>query len=233
VGSGFLAFSSSLVRCRWQAPIVDMLAASLAQTLSLPPPESQPLELSNRRIVCLAPPARVGAAETVNLTLSLNAIDFGATGLHFQYYDNPYVARIIPSGGHRTGGTLVTLVGTGFDALDRGAYLSCQYGEPTNAAYNPRYTITRATALGGGHAAVCESPPTKLTDTRQLWLALNGFALESGRDPRWTGQNYTYYNPPSVQSVLPQAGVFSGGTVVTIFGQVSPLITSDYLSDYL
>ena len=98
VGSGFLAFSSSLVRCRWQAPIVDVLAASLAQTLSLPPPESEPLELTNRRIVCLAPPARVGAAETVNLTLSLNAIDFGATGLLFQYYDNPYVARIIPSG---------------------------------------------------------------------------------------------------------------------------------------
>ena len=49
-------------------------------------------------------------------------------------------------------------------------------------------------------------------------MALNGVAISSGRDPAPTGQNYTYYNPPSVLSVLPQAGVFSGGTVVTLLG---------------
>ena len=58
-----------------------------------------------------------------------------------------------------------------------------------------------------------------MADTRELWLALNGFLVGSGRDPRPTRQNYTYYAPPAVDSVLPQAGVFSGGTVVTLLGQ--------------
>jgi hypothetical protein len=52
-------------------------------------------------------------------------------------------------------------------------------------------------------------------------VSLNGYALGSGRDARPTGQNYTYYTPPTVLSVLPQAGVFSGGTVVTLLGQVT------------
>ena len=57
-----------------------------------------------------------------------------------------------------------------------------------------------------------------MADTRELWLALNGYEVGSGRDPRPTRQNYTYYAPPLVDSVLPQAGVFSGGTVVTLLG---------------
>ena len=91
------------------------------------------------------------------------------------------------------------------------------YGSPYNPAYNPRYTITRP-SLVTATSIVCNAPSTKVTDTRELWFALNGYALGSGRDPRATGQNYTYYNPPTVLSVLPQAGVFSGGTVVTLLG---------------
>lgn len=128
LGSGFLAFSSLIanVRCRWRAAIVDLAAASVAQQLGLPPPESEAVEHTDSRIVCLAPPARVGAASLINLTLSLNRLDFGATGLIFQYYDDPYVRTITPSGGHRTGGTLVTILGAGFDVLEGGAHVSCQ-----------------------------------------------------------------------------------------------------------
>ena len=220
LGSGFMAFAPviSFVRCRWQAPIVDVIAASNARTIGLPFPESSAIEHTDTRIVCLAPSARIGAAELVNLTLTLNALDFGDTGLTFQYYAPPRVTTITPSGGHRTGGTIVTISGEGFDVLADGAYVSCQYGSPYNPAYNARYTITRP-SLVTRTAVVCNAPSTKVTDTRELWLALNGFALGSGRDPRATGQNYTYYNPPTVLSVLPQAGVFSGGTVVTLLGQ--------------
>ena len=112
----------------------------------------------------------------------------------------------------------MTISGDGFDVLDGGSYVSCQYGSPLNAAYNERYTITRP-SLVTRTSIVCAAPSTKVTDTRELWVALNGYALGSGRDARPTGQNYTYYNPPSVFSVLPEAGVFSGGTVVTLLGQ--------------
>ena len=219
-GAGFTAFSQLVehVRCRWQAPIVDAIAAQIGGVLGLDPPESGALEHSEGRIVCLSPPARAGASELVNLTLSLNARDFGDTGLAFQYYQQPRVDTITPSGGHRTGGTVVTIVGDGFDVLDGGAHVSCQYGSPYNPAYNARYTITRPSVVSRDKV-VCLAPSTKVTDTRELWIALNGFALDSGRDARSTGQNYTYYSPPTVVSVLPQAGVFSGGTVVTLLGQ--------------
>ena len=219
-GSGFTAFSSLMeyVLCRWQATIVDQNAAAAAGTLLLPPPESGAVEHTDTMIVCLAPRARAGANVLVNLTLSLNAHDFGDTGLTFQYYELPYVAAITPSGGHRTGGTMVTILGTGFDVLEDGAHVSCQYGSPYNLAYNARFTITQPVSVTS-EAIVCAAPSTKVTDTRQLWVALNGIELSTGRDPRPTGQNYTYYNPPTVFSVLPQAGVFSGGTVVTLLGQ--------------
>ena len=47
------------------------------------------------------------------------------------------------------------------------------------------------------------------------------YEIDGGRDPMPTNQNYTYDNPPTVDSVLPQAGVFSGGTVVTLLGRAS------------
>eukprot|EP00966_Prymnesium_polylepis_P050157 1161174-Prymnesium_polylepis.1 len=97
------------------------------------PPESVALEHSDTTIVCSAPTARVGVAELVNLTLSLNAHDFGDTGLTFRYYSPPVVTTITPSGGHRTGGTIVTILGSGFDLLASGAHVSCQFGSP----YNP------------------------------------------------------------------------------------------------
>ena len=68
----------------------------------------------------------------------------------------------------------------------------------------------------------------KVSDTRQLWVALNdnGVALNDcadpvrcGRNPTATNLNFTYYDPPTVVSVMPQAGVFSGDTVVTLLGQ--------------
>ena len=94
---------------------------------------------------------------------------------------------ITPSGGHRTGGTLVTVFGAGFDVLRDGAYVSCQFGSPLNAAYNERYTITTP-VLVAADQLVCPAPSTKVADTRELWIALNGFELGSGRDPRATGQ---------------------------------------------
>lgn len=123
LGRGFMAFSPIMayVRCRWQAAIVDTVAAMNAQTLDAAPPESGAVEHTDTRIVCLAPSARAGAADLVNLTLTLNALDFGDTGLTFQYYARPRVDTIAPSGGHRTGGTIVTISGEGFDVLGGGA----------------------------------------------------------------------------------------------------------------
>ena len=210
-----MAFSAiiSFVRCRWEAVIIDPVAAAAAGYVpGMPPPEVTAVAHSDTEIICLAPAARAGAAPRLNVTLSLNSADFDSTGLQFLYYDIPAVSTITPSGGHRTGGTMVTIQGAGFDVLEGGAYVSCQFGSSFNAAYNERFTITTPIVVTSA-TVVCSAPSTKVTDTRELWLALNGFALGSGRDPSPTGQNYTFYNPPSVLSVLPQAGDFSGEPV--------------------
>ena len=47
----------------------------------------------------------------LNVSLSLNDADFGATGMQFTLYAAPAYASITPSGGHREGGTLVTVMG--------------------------------------------------------------------------------------------------------------------------
>ena len=102
--------------------------------------------------------------------------------------------------------------------------MTCQFGHPVdNPTYNPKYTISRPRSVTRTRI-VCVSPSTKVSDTRQLWVALNdnGLALNDcadpvrcGRNPTATNLNFTYYDPPTVVSVMPQAGVFSGDTVLT------------------
>ena len=230
-GEGFMAFANVIeyVRCRWDGGIVDAKKYeqyNAALGAGAPPPETSALEHTATRIVCAAPPARVGTGAWLNVSLSLNAADFADTGLHFTMYATPSYTAITPSGGHREGGTAVTIEGQGFDDLEGGAHVSCQFGHPEdNPAYNPKYTISRP-SLVTQTRIVCQSPATKVADTRQLWVALNGYEdlecadpVHCGRNPTATNLNFTYYNPPMVESLMPQAGVFSGDTVVTLLGQ--------------
>ena len=164
VGRGFMAFAPviSFVRCRWDGGIVDPLAAALGGVhAGMPAPESIAVEHTDTRIVCVVPPAQPGADPIVNISLALNAHDFGETALTFKYYAAPQVDTITPSGGHRTGGTAVTLSGSGFDVLEGGAHVSCQYGSPLNAAYNERYTITLPLSVSAT-SIVCLAPSTKV-----------------------------------------------------------------------
>ena len=52
--------------------------------------------------------------------------------------------------------------------------MSCQFGSPYNAAYNARFTITQPSLVTASRI-VCLAPSTKVTDTRELWVALNGY----------------------------------------------------------
>ena len=232
VGEGFLAFAAEIeyVRCRWDGGIADADAyAALGLPAGAPPPETIALEHTATRIVCATPPARQGAGTWLNLSLSLNYLppsggdnygvgDFGDTGLHLTLYATPTYTAITPSGGHREGGTVVTIDGYGFDDLEAGAHVTCQFGHPVdNAAYNPKYTISRPRSVTQTRI-VCVSPSTKVSDTRQLWVALNdnGVALNGcadpvncGRNPTATNLNFTYYDPPTVVSVMPQAGTMA------------------------
>ena len=110
----------------------------------------------------------------------------------------------------------MTIHGAGFNVLDDGAHVSCEFGR--GEVYNAKFTVVRPVERVTHSTIVCEAPTTRCP-TRANWIALNGYEIDGGRDPVPTNQNYTYYNPPTVDSVLPQAGVFSGGTVVTLLGQ--------------
>ena len=138
MGDGFLAFAPKIeyVRCRWDGGVADADAyAALMLPEGAPPPETVALEHTATRIVCATPPARPGAGKRLNLSLCLNYLppsggdeygvgDFGETGLHLTLYPTPTYTAITPSGGHREGGTVVTIDGYGFDDLEAGVRMA-------------------------------------------------------------------------------------------------------------
>ena len=109
----------------------------------------------------------------------------------------PTVSSIAPSSGPASGGTPVTITGTGFLA---GATVSLGGTAATGVTVVSSTSITATTAA---HAAGAVSVVVTNTDSQSGTLT-NG---------------YTYGNPaPTVSSIAPSSGPASGGTPVTITG---------------
>ena len=65
---------------------------------------------------CIAPPRHPATRGISAFSLTLNVYEYLAGG-EFTYYDDPHVYGILPTGGPMSGGTLVTVLGHGFDGL--------------------------------------------------------------------------------------------------------------------
>lgn len=227
-GEGFLAFSNSSakLRCRWGldtnytlpagAGAIDApLDAALAAVLGLNateaaaafdaahPHETVALELSDERVVCPAhPKVSAGARE---LSLSLNSVDFGSSGLHYKYYEQLQSIAMLPTGGlagDGHGGTPVTFAGDGFDAFfGRLDDTLCRWGNET---------FTSPESLSAGQL-VCRSAPLPAGDV-PVSIALNRVDFAA------LGLAYRYYAAPSFSSIGPALGASNGGVRVTVKG---------------
>ena len=205
LGEGFLAFSneSAKARCRWGTDTNGTLLPSVADANGTSH-ETPVLELSDDRVVCAAhPKANPGVRQ---LYLSLNAVDFGATGIEYKYFPQLTDLQMVPTGGLVDGGTPVTFFGTGFDAF-YGVLNDtlCRWGNNSLSPRTSPYSLD-ATQL------VCPSA-ARSPDDVPISIALNRIDFAE------LSLAFRYYEPPAFSSVFPELGSSNGGVRVTVSGR--------------
>ncbi|GMH66707.1 hypothetical protein TL16_g04487 [Triparma laevis f. inornata] len=136
----------------------------------------------------------------------------------FSYFGQPHVESVSPSWGSRSGGTVVTVVGSSFDASIDGSLndarnhqVLCRFGADAHAV--PARYLTSQTV-------VCESPMAKgdvVVGSGDAEVALE-VSLNGGFDWTISGISFTYTEKMRLASLSPARGGIKGGTSVTILG---------------
>jgi hypothetical protein len=157
--------------------------------------------VSATEITCDTPPGPPGP---VDVTVTNVDTLSGTLADGFTYLADPdpppAITSVVPNSGSESGGTAVTITGTGFQP---GATVT--FG--TNACLN--VVVVSATEI------TCETPPgvpgavdvTVTNPDMQSDTLVDGFTYLADPDP-----------PPAITSVVPNSGSESGGTAVTITG---------------
>ena len=146
------------------------------------------------------------AGETGSVDLRVTNPD-GQTSLSagaITYVDKPFIDKITPNFGPISGGTLITITGSNFDAdatvkiVKRGeAYASGTVAQVSNLAETEISAITPANAEGF-HNIIVENPTTGFKDT-----LIGGFK---------------YIAPPKIDSVTPNSCSILGGQSINLTG---------------
>jgi hypothetical protein len=138
------------------------------------------------------------AAGTVDITVTtVGGTSATSANDQFTFVGAPTVSSVSPTAGPSSGGTTVTITGTGFTGAT-----SVKFGA-TNAASFTVDTPTQITATSPAHAA--GTVDIAVTTT-------GGTSVTSAND------EFTFVDAPTVDSVNPTSGPTTGGTSVTITG---------------
>ena len=145
------------------------------------------------RLTCVTGPHATGivdAVATLPNTLSNTAVDV------FEYVPPPTVSSVTPDFGTYTGGTSVTVAGTGFRP---GMAVDFEGSSCVGSTTSPFTFVCTTTSHAAGLVDVTVTNYDTQTDT-----------LTDG---------YNYIIPPTITSISPEYGPVSGGTAVTIVGE--------------
>ena len=155
---------------------------------------------SSRELVrCVAPPSARGAVGAVALRLVNNDAVYGAA-VAYTYRALVEVRRVHPVLGLRTGGTLVTLYGSG---LVGAPSARCRFGE----------VAVPARLLSAGQLE-CTSPRPAAPGYVALEVSTNG------RDFSGSGILFSVVDVPSVAFLDPPLGPALGGTLIFVHGHL-------------
>jgi hypothetical protein len=143
--------------------------------------------VSNTQIVAVAPPGTGTVQVTVTTPTGTS------NGLPFTYLSVPTLVSISPSSGPATGGTVVTLTGTGFTGAS-----SVKFGA-TPAMF---YFVLSDSLI------VAIAPPGTGTVPVTVTTAAGTSA----------GLPFTYVSVPALVAITPSSGPVTGGTAVTLTG---------------
>ena len=156
-------------------------------------------------VMCETPPlGQWGTSEIVALRVSLNGIDFSDEGLDFElegFESRLAVQSMAPRSGPVTGGTAVTITGSGLVA----GLTLCRFGEASQVVAEGR----------GEGRVVCRSPPAReqaSSNSVAVHLSTNGVELTGGALP------FTYHDTPLLLGLSPALGSELGGTSVLVSG---------------
>ena len=159
--------------------------------------------LSASALRCLAPALPVGP---VSAELSVDGQQRSSTGLTVLAVSSPALLSVSPAAGPNTGGTLLTVTGSGFGSS---AGLFCLF---SSGAQQPALVVNSTVLL-------CTSPPSPpsqpgLSDSLSLLLYDAVIAAASASTV------FSYFSPadPAVLSVAPAVGQWTGGTPLTLAG---------------
>ncbi len=155
-----------------------------------------PTVTSSTSITCETA-AHVASAPVDIIVTNTDTLAQSGTGTGvYTYQVAPTVFSILPTAGPLTGGTAVTITGTGFLANATVAIggVSCN-----NVIFVDPLTIKCTT---GAHTAELVDVTVQNYDTQSATTAMI----------------YTYRPSPTVTSILPSAGALAGGTAVSIIG---------------
>jgi hypothetical protein len=146
---------------------------------------------SDTRITCTAPAKTAGS-----VTVQVTNTDGSATLENgFTYYNAPTISTILPNGGSVNGGTSVIITGTSFTGLT---------GVTFGNTPAPSYTVNSSTQI------TCVTPAKTAGSFDVVVTTPNGSAT--------VVNGFTYYNAPTISTILPNGGSVNGGTSVVITG---------------
>jgi hypothetical protein len=147
--------------------------------------------VSDASTITATTPAHAAGAVTVTVS---NVTDSGSKSSGFTYYDPPAISTVSPSGGPITGGTSVSIAGDNFTGA-------------TSVAIGG----TTTSILGNTGSIITVSSPAKAAGTYDVTVTTPG-----GTATKTSA--FTYYNFPTITTVLPNAGPTAGGTSITVTG---------------
>ena len=179
-------------------------------------------------LTCTSPPhwAQSKDLQHVELQVTLNGQDYLTFGLQatqvFTYYrlNGPThgqglsVVRLSPHGGPGVGGTLVTVIGTGFtDLALGGGGLMCSFGSaqpsPATMVDGIEDSKVKCYSPPSRNSTAFEVQPVEVTINGQLHASTNsgiGFSVYQRQDVR-------------VSKIYPRGGPEAGGLLVTVYGK--------------
>jgi len=158
--------------------------------------------LSSTVMVCASPSLKAGQ---VDVTVSVNSesqglsnLDFSSQAALFQVSAPPHVTSVHPSFGPKTGGTKISISGTGFE---NSPTLQCTFGQVTTKAIFSNETYI-----------LCETPVSP-AGLYPVTVSTNGQDFYSGDQ-----QLYGFVTDGNITSLYPRSGLIYGGTTVFVTG---------------
>jgi hypothetical protein len=157
--------------------------------------------VSNTQITCVTPSRVIAGQVNVVVTNPVNPVTF-TNG--FTYINAPTITSILPNSGSTNGGTTVIIIGNNFTGVTSVTF------DDTNST---SYTVNSSTQI------------TCVTPSRVVAGSVNLVVTNPGGSAT-LGNGFTYVNPPTITSILPNKGAVNGGTGVIITGTNFTSVTS-------